>query len=160
MSFLHFEKRLSRLGGIVISPELYIHDLAMILWILKWHLPEFSQGRVLFISRCLVWHSKPIESSWVISSLNYSVPNSIYCVILGLLPIWNGNTLYQQNNSPMNKCTSERRKYKTKMPLFRRNIFCTLALDQVIKSTPLFLFYLFYIDNFIILSVVLLTFDS
>lgn len=77
-------KRLSRLAGL-----LFLQNYISMTWLWfyeYWNdtFARIQSGRVLFISRCLIsWHSKPIESSWVISSLNYSVPNSIYCVIPG-----------------------------------------------------------------------------
>ena len=81
--FYILRKRLSRLAGL-----LFLQNYISMTWLWfyeYWNdtFARIQSGRVFFISRCLIsWHSKPIEFSWVISSLNYSVPNSIYCVIL------------------------------------------------------------------------------
>jgi hypothetical protein len=60
---------------IISSPTSYTQELAMILLLLKLGMPAWIQSRIVhFISRYLInWHSKPIESSCMIPSLNYSI---------------------------------------------------------------------------------------
>lgn len=97
------------------------------LWFYEYWNDTFTRiqpGKVVFISRCLIsWHSKLIESSWVISSLNHSVPNSINCVILGFCQCEIKIPCNSKITTQWIKCTPERRKCKTKMLLARGNIF-------------------------------------